>query len=505
MSLSENDGSSYEDVEDDDSRGFGCIFDDENAVDCFDDLEKINLREKSQDEIMRCHFPDREVAFMFYNWYGCLHGFAGRKSKMVRNSNGEIIQQTFLCHREGIRDEKYSKSVTRKRVHKPDSRCGCLARIQVHVEFTIGRWYIKFFDDVHNHSFVNNKYEGMLPAHRKMSEYDKYQMKTMRKAGIPTSRVYGFFASQAGGYENLGYSKRDMYNEQFKQRGTKHSDAEGALEFLKGMCSRDDMMYWRHTVNEEGMLQHLFWCDGIGRTDYSLFGDVLAFDATYRKIKYNTPLVILSGVNHHNQSVVFASAIVGDETEETYVWLLENLVEAMEGKHPVSVITDGDLAMKNAIRRVFPNAHHRLCVWHLIRNATSNIKNKKFVLKFKQCMLGDFDVEEFERKWEALVREFDLEGNLWILNMYERRSLWATAHIRGKFFAGFRTTSRCEGLHSEFGKYVSVLSNLLDFLQQYFRWLNYMRYREIQADFASSFGDPVLQTQHKCLEMSTAK
>jgi hypothetical protein len=28
----------------------------------------------------------------------------------------------------------------------------------------------------------------------------------------------------------------------------------------------------------------------------------------------------------------------------------------MEGKHPVSVITDGDLAMKNAIRRVFPNA-----------------------------------------------------------------------------------------------------------------------------------------------------
>lgn len=28
--------------------------------------------------------------------------------------------------------------------------------------------------------------------------------------------------------------------------------------------------------------------------------------------------------------------------------------------------------------------------------------------------------------------------------------MWATAHIRRKFFAGFKITSRCEGLHSEF-------------------------------------------------------
>jgi transposase-like protein len=119
-------------------------------------------------------------------------------------------------------------------------------------------------------------------------------------------------------------------------------------------------MYWRNTIKEDGTLQHLFWSDGVSRMDYSLFGDVLAFDATYRKIRYNTPLVIFSGVNHHNQSVIFGSAIVGDETEETYVWLLKNFVEAMEGKLPVSVITDGDLAMRNAIRRVFPNAHHRL-------------------------------------------------------------------------------------------------------------------------------------------------
>lgn len=41
---------------------------------------------------------------------------------------------------------------------------------------------------------------------------------------IPMSRIYGYFAHQIGGYEKLGYSKRDMYNNQFKQRESKSFD-----------------------------------------------------------------------------------------------------------------------------------------------------------------------------------------------------------------------------------------------------------------------------------------
>jgi len=105
-----------------------------------------------------------------------------------------------------------------------------------------------------------------------------------------------------------------LYNEQFKLRGSKSPDDDNALEFLKGICSRDDMIFGKHTVNVDGTLKHLFWRHGVSSMDYSLFGDVLAFDATYQKIKYNMSLVIFSGVNHHNQRVIFCSAIVGDKT-----------------------------------------------------------------------------------------------------------------------------------------------------------------------------------------------
>lgn len=78
----------------------------------------------------------------------------------------------------------------------------------------------------------------------------------------------------------------------------------------------------------------------------------------------------------------------------------------MGGKCIVSIIIDRYLEIINATKKVFLNAYHRLCAWHLVDNATNNIKNPKFIFKFRQCMLGYFEVKMFKRKWEAIVIEF---------------------------------------------------------------------------------------------------
>lgn len=87
----------------------------------------------------------------------------------------------------------------------------------------------------------------------------------------------------------------------------------------------------------------------------------------YGKNKYFWHLVDFFGVHNHNCSTIFVVALVSNETEETYVWVLEKLLEAMKGKEPNVVITDGDNAVRNAIKRVFPKAHHELCAWHLLQ------------------------------------------------------------------------------------------------------------------------------------------
>ncbi|KAF1898567.1 hypothetical protein Lal_00023569 [Lupinus albus] len=48
----------------------------------------------------------------------------------------------------------------------------------------------------------------------------------------------------------------------------------------------------------------------------------------------SSQLYFFFGVNHHKQTTVFGAAVVSNETEETYVWLLEKFLEAMNGKQP---------------------------------------------------------------------------------------------------------------------------------------------------------------------------
>ncbi|KAF1896233.1 hypothetical protein Lal_00018512 [Lupinus albus] len=241
---------------------------------------------------------------------------------------------------------------------------------------------------------------------------------------------------------------------------SRYSDAESTLQYLKEQSKLDSAMYWRHSVDEEGKLQQLFWADGRSIFDYSIFGDILAFDATYGRNKYKFLVVIFSGVNHHKQTTVFAAGIVSNETEETYVWLLGNFLEAMNGKHPKCVIIDGDFSMKNAIKRVFPAAHHRLCAWHICNNVGKNIKKNNFHKDFQKVMYDDVEIDDFNMMWEELIAKHGLHNNVWASQIFDCRSMWARSYIRGKFYAGLHTTSRCEGLHSQMGRWTKKAKNI---------------------------------------------
>ena len=474
-------------------------------IDNKEDILCMDLKGSSPHETRKFEFSSLDMAYEFYNWYARMNGFAARKSKMIKSNKGEILQQNFVCHRQGFREDRGLTIENRKRECKPKTRCGCEAKFRVHIDMFSQRWLITVFTDQHNHELLDEEYHGMLAAHRKMKESDIMQVNDMLKVGIGPSRFYSSLANQSGGYEKIGFRKKDIYNQIGKQRLLKRCDGKNALQYLHGLASNDSMMFYRHTIDGEGRLEHLFWCDGISQLEYNVYGDVLAFDATYGTNKYHCPLVVFSGVNNHNHNVIFAGAIVANEKEETYVWVLEQFLEAMSGKSPISVITDGDLAMKNAIKTVFPNAYHRLCAWHLIRNATSNVGIPEFVGRFRICMLGDYDLGEFRRKWTEMVDTFGLHDNKWDKELYAKRKMWATAHICGKFFAGFRTTSRVEGLHSEMGKFLNSRYNLTDFLLHFHRCLNYMRFKEVEADFSSNYGDPVLQTRFQSMERCAGK
>jgi len=87
----------------------------------------------------------------------------------------------------------------------------------------------------------------------------------------------------AGGYHKVGFIRKDIYNEQARMRKLKTTDAGGALKYPSLLCQKDPIMVVTYTVDERERLQYLFWCDAESQMNYKVFGDVLTFDATYKK------------------------------------------------------------------------------------------------------------------------------------------------------------------------------------------------------------------------------
>ncbi|KAJ1427873.1 Zinc finger, PMZ-type [Sesbania bispinosa] len=159
-----------------------------------------------------------------------------------------------------------------------------------------------------------------------------------------------------------------------------------------------------------------------------------------------------------------------------------------------AVVTDGDSSMREAIKQVFPNASHRLCAWHLHKNACENVKNAGFLDDFKVAMYSNFTEDQFELFWKRMVAKHGLVGNKWVSKTYENRSLWATAYFRDKFFGRIRTTSQCEAINSLVKAYVNKKDTIFEFINRFEQVLREYRNNEMIADFKNLFTEPVLTT-----------
>jgi cell fate (sporulation/competence/biofilm development) regulator YlbF (YheA/YmcA/DUF963 family) len=67
-----------------------------------------------------------------------------------------------------------------------------------------------------------------------------------------------------------------------------------------------------------------------------------------------------------------------------------------------------------------------------------------------------------------MVVDFGLQDHKWVREMYNKHHMCATSHISESVFAKFRTTSQCESLHDQLGRYVNYQNNLLKFFNNIF-------------------------------------
>ncbi|KAB2611995.1 protein FAR1-RELATED SEQUENCE 7-like [Pyrus ussuriensis x Pyrus communis] len=104
----------------------------------------------------------------------------------------------------------------------------------------------------------------------------------------------------------------------------------------------------------------------------------------------------------------------------------------MDGKAPRTIFTYQAQSIAAAISEVFPNCHHRLCLWHIYQKAARNLNHV-----LSECIYDPETVEEFESSWNKLLDDYELRGNDWLEGIYLLHEKWAQVYGRDHFCVEF--------------------------------------------------------------------
>jgi zinc finger SWIM domain-containing protein 3 len=338
-------------------------------------------------------------------------------------------------------------------------------------------WVVDKFVDNHEHPLANPEEVVFLRSHRRITDAKKAEAIEYGIGGLRTCEIMDVMVTESGGFDKVGFARRDLYNffARYKKKRIVGRDAEFVLNHMKAQEERDAEFFFRHTTDEEGHLRNLFWADSQSQIDYEAFGDVVVFDSTYRVNRYNLPFVPFIGLNHHRSTVVFGVGIISDETVSSYEWLLHMFLEAMSHKHPKSVITDGDSAMRKAIKKVLTMTDHRLCSWHIEQNMIRHLRNP-MLENFRKLIYMRMGSYEFEKKWAQFQVTYITKTTkkkkasmkkrkAWMKRMYKLRKMWAAAYTKGRYFLGMQSNQRSESLNSRIHTHLDWKITMVDLVE----------------------------------------
>ncbi|XP_047317751.1 protein FAR1-RELATED SEQUENCE 3-like [Impatiens glandulifera] len=434
-------------------------------------------------------FDTEDAAKIFYDEYARRMGFSTRVGQFSRlNSDGRLPVREFLC---GL---------------KRRSGDNCEAMLQIELK-SHEKWVVTKFVNVHSHSTLlsPNKVHYIRPR-RHFAGASKIITETYPSVGMVPNGVMS--VSMNGNrvapetlfdynhaIENTG--SVDLTAKPSLRRRTLGKDSQNLLNYFRKMQAENPGFYYAIQLDEDNRMANVFWADARSRSAYSRFGDTVTLDTMYRVNQYRVPIAPFTGVNHHGQMILFGCALLVDESEATFVWLLKTFIAAMNDQAPVSIVTDKDKAIQAAVSQVFPESCHCINKWDILREGQERLAlvchaHPNFQVELYNCINLTETIEEFELSWEYILEKYDLRRNDWLQSLYNARMQWVPVYFKNYFFAGI---SQHQGFQTSFfDGYINQQTTLPMFFMQYERALECSYEKEIEADYDTICTTPLLRT-----------
>ena len=104
----------------------------------------------------------------------------------------------------------------------------------------------------------------------------------------------------------------------------------------------------------------------------------LAIDNTFLTGKFKGQLASASAVDGHNWLFPVCLGVFDSETNENWIWFMQQLRHAIGSPRGLAICTDCGQAVMTGVGEVFPEAEHRECLYHLVSNFKKRYSGKIF-------------------------------------------------------------------------------------------------------------------------------
>lgn len=421
-------------------------------------------------------FVSQDAAYEFYCSFAKQCGFSIRRHR-TRGKDGVgrgITRRDFTCHRGGYPQIKPTADLKLQRNRK-SSRCGCQAymRIVKRADFDVPEWRVTGFSNIHNHELLKFNEMQLLPLYCKMTSDDKSRICMYAKAGMSVRQMLRLMELEKGiKLGCLPFSEIDVRNLLQSFRNVdQDNDPIDLLTMCKMTKDRDPNFKYNYKIDANHRLEHIAWSYASSVKLYEVFGDVVVLDTTHRVDAYDMLLGIWIGVDNHGTYCLFGCMLLRDENAQSFSWGLKAFLDFMNGKAPVTILTDQNTWLKQALAMEMSATKQCFSIWHITSKFSdwfsvvlgSQYDNWKS--EFHQ-LYNLHEVQEFEVGWRDMIDTYGLHGNKHIVSLYALRAYWALPFLRSYFFAGMSSTFKSELINSYIQRFLSAQSAPDKFVEQ---------------------------------------
>ncbi|PUZ46224.1 hypothetical protein GQ55_7G035200 [Panicum hallii var. hallii] len=436
-------------------------------------------------------FSTLQDAHRFINVYGQVTGFA-----VIKGTNYKHKKIIFVCNK----SRKARETDTRQRKRRRDAVEHTQCRMKVTVKLVADRWEVTAAMNEHNHPlWCSPLLTRFFMSHKDMSDEERHFSRILQESRIKPAKIMEIFRKLQGRLKNVPVRKVDVNNLKQSDRlmKTRNTDIGSTLEHVRRLQKEQPGFYYAMKTDEDSTIRSIFWTDARARLDYTLYGDFIHFNTTYRTNAYRMPFASLIGINGHGKPTVFGWALLENDEAETFSWLFRTFLDVMDGKKPSIIITHQDSAIQKSIAEVFPTVFHRFSMWHVVKEAAAEVGgfmvNRPGMEAELICLItNSLTTEEFGNGWKGMLEKYTAELNEHLKHMYWTRSMWVPVYFRHVFCPFIRSFGRCESTHSIFKDYVLQEDTIETFISQY----NIFQEESVSIDrFESTLQKPIYCTR----------